>query len=645
MQDDPKAPFWWSVPLPEDAKSSKVHEYLFEHVRAIEERQYAIHKQTYINAMLFCNRELPGLDWGTGQERDVNYRPVSNSMENLVSSVSNTVSALISKNKPKPTPVVKDADFTVERIGKQLDRYLYGEFQHQDLWCKGQKVFNDALWAPIGALKVYTEDDQIVTERVMPDEIVVDQRECVSGSKPFQLYQRKLVPKVVLQWAFPERKREIMEAQSSGNFYYTSYRTPSAENVVVIEAWKLPSGMSPGRHTIVIDGATLVDETYTRDRFPFIFFRWEELPTGFYGKPLVEEIAPFQLRLNELNNEIRLGQDLMCKPRIFVDGGSRITSTQLDNQIARIIHYRGKVPEVMTWPGMSPEVYAERERIRASAFEYAGISQLSAQAKLPDNARLDSSKALREFNLIENQRFSLQAQRYELFFLEVAEHIIELSAELYKGGTNRQVRFHNRTLIDDIAWDQVNDLVSNQQYVLQIEASSIMNMSPAARMDELDSLAFRGLIDTNQYKANLGHPDLEEVQALGSIGIDDIKLTIEQLDKGEFPQPDPLQDLNAGIPYVHLTYLRRKSQKAPEDILQAYRDWIALAQGIVDAAQAQAQVQQQIAEQAMMAQQQMQMQQQGMDPFTPQNIGPEGNLQSSVATSAQGVPVERSGVG
>ena len=62
----------------------------------------------------------------------------------------------------------------------------------------------------------------------------------------------------------------------------------------------------------------------------------------------------------------------------------------------------------------------------------------------------------------------------------------------------------------------------------------------------------------------------------------------------------------------------------------------------MDAATAQANAQQQMQEQAAMAQ----MQAQGMpDPFQPQNVGPEGNLQSAVATSAQGIPVERAGVG
>ena len=110
---DPKRPFWWAVPRPDSPKESLVHRELFDYVRAIEERQYAIHRETFINAALYCNRELPGLDWASGQERDVTYKPVSHTAENLVASVVNTVSALISKNKPKPTPVVKDADFSV----------------------------------------------------------------------------------------------------------------------------------------------------------------------------------------------------------------------------------------------------------------------------------------------------------------------------------------------------------------------------------------------------------------------------------------------------------------------------------------------------------------------------------------------------
>lgn len=632
--------FWWEGTPPDDPKSSDVHEHLFDHVRGIEENQYAIHKQTFINAALYCQRDLPGLDWTSYQERPTTYGVKSTSTENLTSSVINTVCALISKNKPKPTPVLKDADFSVEMIGRQLDRYLYGEFQQQDIWEKGQKVFNDACWAPVAALKIFIDNDEICTERVLPDEIVVDQREAIYG-EPFTMYQRKLVPRVVLMWMFPDRAYEIEKAQSASDFAYTSYRSPKSENIVVIEGYKRAAYGQPGRRSIVIDGATLVDEVYSRKCFPYVVARWEELPAGFYGKPLVEELIPFQLRLNELNRMIRQAQDVMCYPRIFVDGASKVIKSHLDAEVGRLIQYRGKLPEVMTWPAVSPEIYAERERIRNSAFEYAGISQLSAQAKLPDNARLDSSKALREMNLIENQRFSLQAQRYEKFFLEVAEHIVELSAELYASGVDRSVKFHNRNLIDEIAWSEVADLVENKQYVLQIEASSIMNMSPAARMDELDSLAFRGLIDTAEYKSNLGHPDIEEIQSLASVARDDLKATIEQLDRGEFPQPDPLQDLNVGIPFVHLTYLKRKRQKAPEDILQGYRDWIAIAQGIMDAAQAQAQAAQQ---QAMMAAQQAQAMA-NPESFLPTNVGPEGNLQSAVATSAQGIPVERAGVG
>lgn len=600
--------FWWQNDGPE-----KVHETLFPFVRSIEERQYAIHRSHLFNAKLYTNRELASIDWGSYQAREVSYAPASLTMENLTTSVVDTVTSMIGKNKPKATPVLKDADFSKERLAEQADRYLYGEFMAKDVWRKARKMFNDACWATIGAIKIGIDDDDIFVERVMPDEIIVDQRECIGDDKPIQLFQRKLVSRHQLLSIYPEFAEQITNVQKN-NFTWTTYRSPTSDMVVVIEAWMRPMGNMPGKHAICIDNATFVYEDYDRDCFPFVFFRWSELPTGFYGKPLVEEIAPFQLRMNELNRVIKLAQDLMAVPRIFVDGTSKIVKTQLDNEIARILHYRGKPPEVMTWPAVSPEIYNERERTRSSAFQYAGVSELSAQAKLPNNARLDSSKALREYNAIEDGRFAIKAQEYEQVFLQIAEHILELSAELYKNRVNKKVKFHNRTLVDEISWEEVKDVFEAGKYAFQIEASSVLNMTPAARQDTLDGMAVRGLIDPEKYKSLLGHPDLEEELSVLAAGMNDIKYTIELLDKGEYPTPEPLQNLTLGIPYIHMTYLRRKMQNAPEEILQAYRDWIGQAVYLME------------------------------DPsqmnFMNPNMGPEGNVTSSVATTAQGTPTQ-----
>lgn len=607
--------FWWEVPL--DKENPQVHEHVFPHVQAIEERQRAIHELNLFNAKLYSNRDLPAIDWGSHADTAVEYGPASFTAENLTASVVNTVSSLIAKNKPKATPVVRDADWSIERQARQLDKYIYGEFLHQDIYRKGQRVFNDACWAQIGCLKIdVNADGEIFTERVMPDEIVVDNRECTSGHMPIQIHQRKVVNREVLIAKFPEHEMAIREAHGK-DFNYTSYRTPTDDYIILIESWKRGLSKSdPWVYAVTIDGATLVYEEWERKKFPFVFLRWEELPSGFYSKSLVEEITPFQLRMNELNQVIRLSQDLISVPRIFADGSSRLSVSQLGNKIAQVFYYRGKEPKAVNWGAVHPELYAERDRVRSAAFEYAGVSQLSAQAKLPDQARLDSSKALREFNLIENQRFALQAQRYEQFYLEVAEHIIELSAMLFAGGIDKSVKFHNRTLVEQIDWSEVN--MDRNRYVLHVQASSVLNMSPAGRDDIVNTWVTQGYITTQEAKGLLGHPDLEEQVSLNSVAMDNIKMTIEQLDKGEEPIPDPLQDLMLGVKIIHLTALKRVYQKAPEEIIEAYHNWITNAQALLE-------------------QQQVQAQQEAL---AMQNVGPEGNVQSGVATTAQGTPAE-----
>lgn len=617
--------FWWDNPIKEDTRESKVHEDLFDHVRSIEERQSEIHRLNLFCGKLYTGRRLAHLTWGTHTEDEGSYGPISMRTENLIANAVDTATALIGRQRPKATPVAKDADFSIERQAKRLDQWLYAEFKCQDIYTKMQRAFNDACWAQVAALFIGVDEGEIYTERVMPDEIVVDQRECAGNSEPIQVHRRRLMSKVVLAAMYPEFKEKIYEA---GKSEYTSYRKPGHEMLVVIESWKLAlPGEDAGRHAVVIEGATLFDEEYTRDCFPFVFLRWHRLPTGFYGRSLVEEGAPFQLRHNELNRVIQLSQDLMCVPRIFVDGTSSIIKTQFDDEIGRVLHYRGKVPEAMTWQGASPELYNQREANKIALFESIGISRMSAQAKVPDGVRFDSSKALREANFKESERFQVQAAMLEDAYMEVAKHYLYHGKELYSGRRTSR-KWEDRTLLDEIDWNALG--APGDKYVLQIEASSLNNMSPAARQDQLDRWANQGLITPDEYKSLLNHPDLEEALSLFSSSLDEIKNIDEEICKGNQPQPDPLSNLDMGIPYIHKIYLKRKTQKnVPEEVLQDYRDWLAEAQAIREGEQqAVQQVDELQAQQAAMAQQL----------GTP--VGEAGTPLPAVATTAQGVPTE-----
>lgn len=575
---------WFDAPDRGECPEEKsVHKLAFNYCKSLEDEQRDIHYLNVLNAELYSNREAMVFSWE--QEGAASMRPLNANLENVIQSVVDTLLSRVGNQRPKATPMPRGADFDVYLKARQLDRYLWGEFMAQDIYVKGEKCVLDSMVVGTGVMKIDIDGTDIFTERVNPDEIIVDQREMVSCDYPTQLFHRKLVSRMWLMETYgkrdPELRQRIKECQKEG-FRYTSFRSPSEDQIVVIEAWKLPVGKSAGRHSIVIENATLLDEKYTREKFPFCFIRWDNpYPSGFYGRSLVESLTGYQIRLNELNEKIRVGQDLMCVPRVFVDQGSAITGAQFDNAIGRVIKYRGTLPTALEWSAFSAEIYNERDRLRQSAFEFAGVSQLSAQSKLPTQARLDSSEAFREYNAIEDERFNRQAQAIEKFYLDIAYHLLERSAELYKSrGHNRKNAWQSKNLVEQIDWKSVD--LDADKYVLQIGASSILNMTTAARKDKLKEWAASGAITMDQYKAYSGEPDLERMTDLLASQNDLIEHHVDAMLKGEPMTPDPMMNLEYGLRVVNDHYSRISVLNTDEDILQLFRDWVELCKELLE---------------------------------------------------------------
>jgi hypothetical protein len=363
----------WHEPLP-PGYETPVHERLFTHVRALEEDQIDIHLQNMLNARLYSNRDLMAFEWD--EPIAACFRPLNANLENVIQQVCDTLVSRIGSNRPKATIVTRGADFDVYLRGRQLNRFVWGDFEHHDIYSKIRRCFLDSMVYGTAFLKMDIEDGDIYVERVHPDEIIVDQRECVSNARPMCMYQRKLVSRAWLKQTYGDDGGEIdrcIDEAQGHNFQYTSYRTTGDEQIIIIEAIKRPTrpGAGDGKRAICIQNYTFVDESYTDDTFPYIELRFAEAENGFYGRPLVSDLMDYQIRLNDLNRLIQIGQDLMCVPRILLEKGSAMLLSQFDNAIAKILEYRGTKPEALTWDAFNAEIYNERERIKNSAFEFA----------------------------------------------------------------------------------------------------------------------------------------------------------------------------------------------------------------------------------------------------------------------------------
>ena len=566
---------WYECPVESDTGETLRHKALFSHVRGIEEDQLDIHLMNNLNSRAYANREPTSFQWNSTILTSV--RPLTSNEDNVVQAVTDTLVARIGSMKPKATIYTRGADFDVYRRGRQLDKYLWGTFQQLGIHALGRKIFRDALVYGTGFLKLFLDaNNELCAERVNPDEIVVDQRECVSSDYPLQMHHRRLVSRQALIAKYPQSKQLILDAQSEG-FQYTSYHTPNEEHLVYIESWCMGK-----QYTAVIENATLHTEPYTHDRAPIIPLRWADGLSGFYGRSIVTDLIGYQIRLNKLNNAIDAGQDLMCVPRLFVDQGSSVLDTRFDNQAGKIIKYRGKIPEAITWAAFNAEIYNERERLWTRAHESQGVSIMASTNKLPGQARLDSSDALREYNAISDERFNDRVQSLEEWYLAIAEESIRLSAAAYKGHKkNLKTSWRSANLVEQIDWKSCD--MDRDKYVMHISASSVLNMTPAARRDKLNFWLDRQLITPEQYKGWSGEPDLESIAELSSGGHDALMADIEAMMKGETDRgPDPNSDLASDIATVNATRAHIKSLGAPEDILQVFDIWLLTAEALVN---------------------------------------------------------------
>jgi hypothetical protein len=562
--------FWWQT------EEGQAHEEVIGYVRALEEEQKGQHLLNIRHAKLYAARDLIGLDWSFSR-RTLGYANTAVS-ENVIMSVVDTATATIAKNRPRVAFVTDGADFSTQRKAKQLERFIEGVFQQTAIYGHAVGMFRDAGIFGTGTLKIHEAGGRVAVERVLPWENVVDEQECIA-SPPQQRHRRKFTHREALKAEFPEHCEAICRAGGdSETRRWNSWTTLPEHLVAVVESWRLPLDDLPGRHTICIDGATLLDEDYDRGYFPFIDYRWTELPTGFYGQGLAEQLTGIQLRINKLNKFIDRCQDLISAPSVWLDVASRVQGQKLNNDPAAVHYYRGKPPVFMSPQALHPEVYNRLETLKRSAFEFAGISQLAAQSKKPGG--LESAVALREFNDIESQRFSIQAQAYEQVFLEAARQMVAIAKDMHAGKRGLTAVWKTRDLVKRIDWADVD--MDEDQYSMTIEAASLLSRTPAGRSQAVIEWAQAGIIDTEEARRLLGHPDLDRAMDIATAAIEDIEATIEELLDGDFRPPEPFQNLALGIQRVQAAYLKARRDGAPEDTLEGFRQWIEQAQHLLE---------------------------------------------------------------
>lgn len=572
---------WYKKPINED-----VHDEIFNAVKCLDNdyREMACRSALY-NAAYSGRSDSYFSDWdisNTHLNTMLAKIPITDISENIVQSFVDTVNSIVTKNRVTAQAIVRRGNFNAYKSSRLLNLYLYGLF-NQSAYNAAPIAQRDSLISPIGCLKITKNKNTYVTERIHPDEIVVDQSECLSSTEPRQVFHRRLVHRdIVLSWKLEGSiKDKLKSSQRKDGWKFSDFRTPSdCDMLVVIEAYYI--GPGGNRRSIVVENCTLLNENYKYECHPFIFLWWRKPLKGFYGYSLTEQLLPRQIRLNNLNDTIHKGQELYSIPRTWVPQGANFQAAQIDNELGRVYTYQGdEKPFTEVWPGAGQELYLERDREINRAREDIGVSEYASSASLPANARLDSSKAIRELTLQPNNKFVLQVQDYEYSFLKIAELIIERSS---KDNKLDPVAVQKGSIFREIDWQQIN--LARNEYQLTLEPASTLNMTPAARRDEVNFLLSSQLIDPKSALQLLQNPEIDKFYDRKNIFLDTIDTHVDKLLDGVSVSPTIEMDLGLAIEVVTAEFNRLlQYDDVPDDVLALFSTYIAQATYLVSQTQ------------------------------------------------------------
>src|ERR1017187_4638328 len=563
---------WWDQETDEYTAMS-----LSTHVANLKNRQsVTVTDKNLRNARLYGNTEIMGL-------KPFNY---TNSISdrilsmNVVQAAIDTATARIAKTKPRPQFVTYDGDYKLKNEAKKLQMYVDGVFYENKAYQLFAQAFKDACVTGTGCIKFFPTQDwdenlkakktKIKMERVFIDEVVVDEVPAMY-TEPMEIFQLKIMPKRQLEALFPKKKAVIDRANN--NMDITYLYSGLGEMVTIIEAWKLPSGgdAKDGLHVIVTDTGVLFKEEWIYDWHPFEFFRWNKKLFGFYGQGIAEQLTGIQYEINKLLKVIQTSMHLGSIPKIFIDANTKIVKQHLNNEIGGIITYQGMKPsydQLMTIP---PVLFEQLDKLYARSFELVGLSQMSAMGIKP--AGLDSGKALRVFNDIEQGRFSIVAQNYDEFVLSCSTKLIYLTEKAAKKDKTLSVTSFNNKFIEDIKWSEIN--LRRDEYLLKTFPTNFLANTPEGKMEDIKDLMSIGLLSREQISQLMDYPDLEAATQWNNAAADDIDAVLSDIvEKGIYNPPMPQQALSYAQDLFQKVFLKLKNQKLEPERLEMLMTWI-----------------------------------------------------------------------
>lgn len=462
-------------------------------------------------------------------------RPEMRARMNVVRNACETLHARVSKNQPRPWIVTVGGNWKLQRKAKKLGRFVDGDWERLNADRLRRDAVMDCIKYGKGLIKVWPDPitGYVCWTPVWTGDVFTHKRE--EAAKHVRTkYQIAFVDREVAKAMWPQFKVEISDASAPDAKLLVGQTAEVDDDLIVVyEAWRLPSGKTRkgepagGRHVICIDTATLEDEDWPYDYFPFaeLVAPGDNETNQGIGYP--ERMAGGQAEQNSL---AMLASEVANKmtPKYCLENSSQYQADQATNQPAEFWSFTGAMPQILSAETNVLAIMQAAAIQRASLYAIEGISEQSAEGTSPDN--LDSGKAKLVHRDIEAERHVELGKRVEEFTVELCKLHVACLEYLAEEGADL-VAYSGKSMLEELRYQDVR-LADDPHHVRVYPVSALSN-TPQGKLSQLNEMLSTGVISIAEWRELYDMPDMDRSNDLAFAGRELSRKLVEQALEGE----------------------------------------------------------------------------------------------------------------
>jgi len=396
---------------------------------------------------------------------------------NIIKSAIDAVRSKMLNSKVRPFINTIKGSFKTIQVCKQLQLFYDYYFEEEDVAQKIGTAIMDACIYDTGF--IYFNETSGHVEQLPPWKVYTRPTETTNLNSVYiehQNYSTDLLPDEVYELLNKEEKNSLY---CNWSIYY--------------------NGKHKTKAYFINRQLKKVEETKF-DCCPVIPIYYSTPETGNTSLSITDLIKGMQDEIDQLMIRIAEASQLTPANTVLIDSGTNLKVGQLKNGVGNVLQYDSasqNPPQIMTPQFISEQYNALIDDQIEKAYNFIGISQLSAQGKKTPG--VNSGVGMATLEDIESDRFQTLVDQYISSYTRLAKLMMRMINK------DKSIIEPNRYSLS-LKWGDVEKEYKKMR--IQFSAADSLSKDPSEKLKQLQALAQAGIIPPSQIASLLELPDI-----------------------------------------------------------------------------------------------------------------------------------------